>query len=140
MENILSSLRNATGNGKSAAAGGGRLIVVFGCGGDRDKSKRPLMGKAASRYADYVILTEDNPRSERAENIVSEIAEGVTVPFKVITDRREAVSAALSEAKSGDTVAILGKGAEKEIIRGKERIPYSDKEFLLSLKEKTRSG
>lgn len=140
MENILSLLRNATGNGKSAAAGGGRLIVVFGCGGDRDKSKRPLMGKAASRYADYVILTEDNPRSERAENIVSEIAEGVTVPFKVITDRREAVSAALSEAKSGDTVAILGKGAEKEIIRGKERIPYSDKEFLLSLKEKTRSG
>ena len=98
------------------------------------------MGKAASRYADYVILTEDNPRSERAENIVSEIAEGVTVPFKVITDRREAVSAALSEAKSGDTVAILGKGAEKEIIRGKERSPYSDKEFLLSLKEKTRSG
>lgn len=112
----------------------GRLIVVFGCGGDRDREKRALMGRSASRYADGIYLTEDNSRSEKTENIIADIAVGVTVPVKIIPDRREAISVALSEARPCDTVAILGKGAEREIDRGYEKIAHSDKAFLLSLR------
>ena len=119
LENVLRTLRLLSPN---------RLISVFGCGGDRDKVKRPLMGKIAERYSDLVILTSDNPRSERPEEIVSDILSGVSdkSKFKVILDRKEAILEALKEKKVGDFLLIAGKGHEDyQEINGR-RIPFSD--------------
>jgi len=112
----------------------GRLIVVFGCGGDRDRTKRPLMGEAGARGADRVYLTSDNPRSESADAILAEIAAGVRkVPggaerTVVRVDRREAMTVALQEARAGDLVLIAGKGHERVQIIGQQRIPFDDRE------------
>lgn len=104
-----------------------RLIVLFGCGGERDKSKRVLMGKIASEYSDYIVLTSDNPRGEDANKIIEEIELGVSIKnVKCIPDRPEAVRFALAEMEEGDTLVLAGKGNENYLeIKGK-KIPYSD--------------
>lgn len=118
LKNLLSTARTIT---KS------RLITLFGCGGERDKSKRALMGKVASRYSDYIVITSDNPRSEDPAEIIKEIEWGVNVKdFKCIQDRTEAVRFALAEMEEGDTLVLAGKGNENYLeIKGK-KIPYSD--------------
>ncbi len=116
LENVLFSVRPFTT---------GRIIVVFGCGGDRDKGKRPIMGEIATRLADVVIVTDDNPRSEVPEVIRSEImaaAKGATE----IGDRAEAIKAAVDMLKSGDTLIVAGKGHEEGQTVGSVTLPFSD--------------
>ncbi len=109
---------------------GGRLWCVFGCGGDRDAGKRPLMGEIAERLADRVIVTNDNPRREDPARIVSAILAGMQGPAAatVLHDRRQAIGQALAEAQAGDTVLIAGKGHEDDQIVGAERLPFSDRD------------
>ncbi len=92
----------------------GRLIVVFGAGGDRDRGKRPLMGRVAEQNADVVFVTSDNPRTEKPEKIIDDILEGIEYPenCRVIVDRKEAIFAAVKEAQSGDVILVAGKGHE----------------------------
>lgn len=106
-----------------------RLSCVFGCGGDRDPGKRPLMGATAERLADRVIVTDDNPRTEDPERIIRQILHGMTDPaaVTVIRDRRAAIVHALAEAQAGDLVLIAGKGHEDYQIVGTERLPFSDR-------------
>jgi UDP-N-acetylmuramyl-tripeptide synthetase len=122
--NILSILRQVTTRG---------IITVFGCGGDRDRSKRPLMGKVACRFSDNVIVTSDNPRSEEPRQIISEIEKGIRGEFanySVVEDRREAIEKALDLARAGDIVVIAGKGHEKyQIIKGSV-MPFDDCEVV----------
>jgi UDP-N-acetylmuramoyl-L-alanyl-D-glutamate--2,6-diaminopimelate ligase len=106
----------------------GRLICVFGAGGDRDRGKRPLMGKAAGDLADLVIVTSDNPRSEEPSAIIDEILTGVTGPAEVEPDRRAAIAKAVGEARDGDVVVIAGKGAEQGQEFADKRIPFDDRE------------
>lgn len=105
LENALSALR------EQAAARGGLLTCVFGCGGDRDHGKRPMMGEVASRLADRVVLTSDNPRSESPSAIIEEIRAGAPAA-QVIVDRQEAIAATLAAATSADVILIAGKGHE----------------------------
>lgn len=110
----------------------GKLWVVFGCGGDRDKSKRPLMGRAASLYADHVIITSDNPRTEEPETIINEIAQGVTTS-KGITkraNREEAIVFALNRAEKEDIILIAGKGHEAYQQMGAVKHHFSDQEVV----------
>jgi len=96
-----------------AALGYGRVITVFGCGGDRDVTKRPLMGKIADQSADYIVLTDDNPRTESPEQITQAIAQGIaSTPFTVLHDRKAAMAHAFDIATAGDCVLIAGKGHE----------------------------
>jgi len=108
-------------------AHGGNVIVVFGCGGDRDAAKRPLMGQAAEQGADRVIITSDNPRSEDADAIISDVQRGMTTSAVVVPDRREAIAAALRDARPGDVVVIAGKGHETTQIIGSESQPFDDR-------------
>lgn len=108
---------------------GGRLITVFGCGGDRDATKRPLMGAVAARLSDLVIVTSDNPRSENPERIISEIRRGMTRELGEVIeepDRRQAIERAIKEARPGDLVLVAGKGHEKYQIIGDRTIPFDD--------------
>lgn len=104
----------------------GRLICVFGCGGDRDKGKRPLMGEVASRLADKVVLTSDNPRSEEPATIVAEISTGLHKPSQVELDRALAISDAVQNAQAGDVVLIAGKGHEDYQEIAGVRLVFSD--------------
>ncbi len=114
----------------------GRLIVVFGCGGDRDRTKRPQMGKVAARWADLAVLTSDNPRTEDPEVILRDIESGIDAgaPIVVEVDRKRAIELALTEARSGDVVLIAGKGHETYQIIGDQRLDFDDRrvarEFL----------
>lgn len=109
-----------------------RLWLVFGCGGNRDSGKRPLMGLVAERYADEVVLTDDNPRDESPELIIAEIQSGLSHPTKVIHNRAEAIQFAVASASPKDTVVIAGKGHEDyQEIKGK-RYPLQDKALALS--------
>ena len=125
LKNLLESLRETTK---------GRVITVFGCGGDRDPSKRPLMGAQAVKLSDVAIVTSDNPRSEDPLQIIREVELGIeSVGVKkgahlVIPDRRDAISRAIDEARSGDTVVIAGKGHERYQIIGDKVIPFDDRE------------
>lgn len=107
----------------------GNLIVVFGCGGDRDRTKRPVMGEIAGRYSDVVFVTSDNPRSENPESIIDEIVAGIpgTVSFRRVTDRRDAIAAAIKAAKADDVVVIAGKGHETYQIIGESILPFDDR-------------
>ncbi len=141
LERALASVRDLTP---------GRLITVFGCGGDRDRGKRPEMGRAAARWSDLVLVTSDNPRSESPEGIIEEILVGVReqgIPFckpkeigrvrsgskafSAVTDRREAIRRAVRVAGEGDTVVIAGKGHEEFQILGGERVPFRDGEEVV---------
>ncbi|HHV64763.1 MAG TPA: UDP-N-acetylmuramoyl-L-alanyl-D-glutamate--2,6-diaminopimelate ligase [Peptococcaceae bacterium] len=120
LKNVLSTAREITS---------GRLITVFGCGGDRDRTKRPLMGEAAGRLSDYVVVTSDNPRTEEPMKIIEDILPGIgQVDYRVIVDRREAINHACSVARPGDTVLIAGKGHEDYQIIGTEKIHFDDRE------------
>ncbi|WDE11247.1 UDP-N-acetylmuramoyl-L-alanyl-D-glutamate--2,6-diaminopimelate ligase [Thalassomonas haliotis] len=112
----------------------GQLWLVFGCGGDRDKGKRPQMGKIAEQLSDHVVITNDNPRFEAAELIVSDILAGCekTEKMTVILDRTQAVLSALSRAKAGDMVLLAGKGHEDYIIIKDEKIEYNERELVLN--------
>lgn len=109
----------------------GRLKVIFGCGGDRDAKKRPIMGEIASRQADDVIVTDDNPRSEDPAAIRAAILEGAK-GAREIGDRSEAIRVVVGELKKGDTLVIAGKGHETGQIVGKEVLPFSDQDEALS--------
>ncbi len=118
----------------------GKLIVVFGCGGDRDRGKRPLMGTAACRQADLVVVTSDNPRSEDAAAIIREIiAGGDSDKIVVAEDRRQAISLALARATKEDLVVVAGKGHEDYQLIGDKRLPFDDrvvvKELLAEMKQ-----
>ena len=109
----------------------GRLIAVFGCGGDRDKGKRPLMGAIASRLADVAIVTSDNPRTEDPEQIIDDVVAGMTAgEYERIEDRRAAIGRAIEIADASDVVVIAGKGHETYQIRGTTRHPFDEKEIV----------
>lgn len=127
LENILASLRKIATN---------RIITVFGCGGDRDKTKRPKMGKIAADMSDFVIVTSDNPRTEEPQTIVDEVVEGTkgaSIPVVAIVDRTDAIEFALNEANAGDIVLLAGKGHETYQILGKEKIHYDEREIVAKL-------
>ncbi|MCC6928554.1 MAG: UDP-N-acetylmuramoyl-L-alanyl-D-glutamate--2,6-diaminopimelate ligase [Gemmatimonadaceae bacterium] len=111
----------------------GRLIVVFGCGGDRDRGKRPIMGEIAERLADVVILTSDNPRTEDPERILDEIELGMHRPHERIEDRRMAIARALTLATAGDVVMLAGKGHETYQLRGTTYHPFDEKAIVREL-------
>ena len=116
----------------------GDLICVFGCGGDRDRTKRPLMGGIAARLSDKAVVTSDNPRTEDPEQILKDILEGIdpeTSPL-VIGDRAEAIRRAIMEAKPGDGIVIAGKGHEDYQILGTEKIHFDDREQARAALEK----
>ncbi|MGI8619057.1 MAG: UDP-N-acetylmuramoyl-L-alanyl-D-glutamate--2,6-diaminopimelate ligase [Gemmatimonadaceae bacterium] len=109
----------------------GRLIVVFGCGGDRDKGKRPLMGAIASRRADIAIVTSDNPRTEDPEKIIDDVVAGMTeAEYERIEDRRAAIERAIGIADEQDIVVIAGKGHETYQVRGTTHYPFDEKEIV----------
>jgi len=114
-------------------AGERRLIVVCGAGGDRDKGKRPLMGAVAARYADLLIVTSDNPRTEDPLAIIAEILSGIPagVPHESVPDRAAAIRRAVEEAGEDDVVIVAGKGAEDYQLIGTEKRPFSDREEIL---------
>jgi UDP-N-acetylmuramoyl-L-alanyl-D-glutamate--2,6-diaminopimelate ligase len=109
----------------------GKVIAVFGCGGDRDRSKRPKMAKAASERSDLSVVTSDNPRTEDPEAIVQEVQSGIVEgkPSVAIVDRAEAITYAISVAESGDAVVIAGKGHENYQIIGRTKHPMDDREL-----------
>jgi UDP-N-acetylmuramoyl-L-alanyl-D-glutamate--2,6-diaminopimelate ligase len=106
----------------------GRLICVFGAGGDRDRGKRPIMGRVATELADLTIVTSDNPRTEEPGAIIDEILAGVVGPAEVEPDRRAAIAAALGQAREGDVVVIAGKGAEQGQEFADRKVPFDDRE------------
>lgn len=125
LENVLNSLIEVRKTSKLE----NRIICVFGCGGDRDKSKRPLMAAIASARSDQVIITSDNPRSEDPHAIIKEIVTGIPADYKsyqVEVDREKAIQLALAQAKSGDVILIAGKGHEDYQIIGAAKIRFSD--------------
>jgi UDP-N-acetylmuramoyl-L-alanyl-D-glutamate--2,6-diaminopimelate ligase len=126
------SLDNVLRAARSLAGGGGRIVCAFGCGGDRDRGKRPLMGAVAARLADYVVITSDNPRSEDPQSIIGEILQGVISEKDsgadlVEPDRRRAIEQALKQAGAGDVVVIAGKGHETGQQFANETIPFDDR-------------
>jgi len=116
LENVLTSVRPFTT---------GRVIVVFGCGGDRDKGKRPIMGEIASRLADIAIVTDDNPRSEVPSTIRSEIMAATPKGIE-IGDRAQAIRAGVAMLSTGDTLIVAGKGHEEGQTVGTETLAFSD--------------
>jgi UDP-N-acetylmuramyl-tripeptide synthetase len=113
-----------------------RMIAVFGCGGDRDRGKRPLMAKVAAQFCDAIVITSDNPRSEDPEKIAQEITRGIPKDFshyKVILDRRQAIAEAINSAEPNDIVVIAGKGHERFQIFKDSRIPFDDIEVARDL-------
>jgi UDP-N-acetylmuramoyl-L-alanyl-D-glutamate--2,6-diaminopimelate ligase len=113
---------------EARALAGGRLLCVFGCGGDRDRGKRPLMGEIASRLADVTIVTSDNPRSEDPQAIIDEVLTGVVGPVEVEPDRAAAIARALGQAEEGDVVVIAGKGHEQGQEFADRTIPFDDRD------------
>src|SRR5690606_13047510 len=125
LERVLNSLRPLTK---------GSLVCLFGCGGDRDRAKRPIMGGIAAETADRSFLTSDNPRTENPDAIISEVLAGIADRSRVavIADRKEAIRAALDSLGEGDCLLIAGKGHEDYQIIGKEKRHFSDQEEIRS--------
>jgi len=129
LKNLLETVR---------ALGPRRLVTVFGCGGDRDRTKRPLMGAVASRLSDVVVVTSDNPRSEPPEAILDEIQRGMPSGSRrgeryAIVDRREAIGRALEMAGPGDAVVIAGKGHETYQVLRDRTVPFDDRQVAREL-------
>jgi UDP-N-acetylmuramoyl-L-alanyl-D-glutamate--2,6-diaminopimelate ligase len=128
------ALERVLATARRLVAPGARLAVVFGCGGDRDRGKRPLMGGIAARLADRIFVTSDNPRSERPEDIIAEIVAGIPAAgagldrHDTIADRKAAIRSALTWARAGDVVVIAGKGHETYQIIGSRTLPFDDRE------------
>ena len=133
LKNVLSTLRPLCK---------GQLTVVFGCGGDRDKTKRPRMAKVAQQLADFVIVTSDNPRTEPPNEIIEDIIAGFTnFPNETITiepDRKNAIKLAITAARKNDIILIAGKGHEKYQIIGKEKFDFDDKKIAENFLEKIK--
>ncbi len=122
LENVLKTVRDIYDK---------RIITVFGCGGDRDRTKRPLMGRIACKYSDLVYVTSDNPRTEDPDRIIDDIVGDIDKNNYVrIADRTQAIKAAIVEAEPGDTVLIAGKGHERYQILGTEKIHYDEREIV----------
>ncbi|MBR6258920.1 MAG: UDP-N-acetylmuramoyl-L-alanyl-D-glutamate--2,6-diaminopimelate ligase, partial [Oscillospiraceae bacterium] len=124
LENILKTVRGFAP---------GRVVLLFGCGGDRDRTKRPIMGKIARSMADFVIVTSDNPRTEEPGEIIKEILAGMTeegADYTVIENRREAIKWAIKNASAGDTVILAGKGHETYQIIGTEKRHFDEREVV----------
>jgi len=129
LDNVLREARRIAQRSKPQ---NGRVVCVFGCGGDRDRAKRPLMGRVAGAGADIVVVTSDNPRSEDPEAIIAEIVQGVTAarsdgPDESIVDRRAAIEFAVQEARAGDVVVIAGKGHESGQVFADHTEPFDDR-------------
>lgn len=125
LERALTTLRSLTE---------GRLIVVFGCGGDRDRGKRPIMGRIAAEQSDLPIVTSDNPRTEDPETIIDEVVAGMgSGPRLRIADRREAIRQALEAARPGDAVLLAGKGHETYQVVGTEKLPFDEGDIVRQL-------
>ena len=116
-----------------------RLITVFGCGGDRDRTKRPLMGMVAARPSDVVVITSDNPRSEDPQRIIDEIKRGIpaaaqaggrAADVRAVVDRREAIERAVETAGPGDVVLVAGKGHEQGQVFADRTEPFDDREVV----------
>ncbi|MEO8088749.1 MAG: UDP-N-acetylmuramoyl-L-alanyl-D-glutamate--2,6-diaminopimelate ligase [Gemmatimonadales bacterium] len=122
LERALTSLRPLTS---------GRLIVVFGCGGDRDRGKRPIMGRIAAELSHLAIATSDNPRTENPDAIIDDIEQGMGgMPHLRISDRLTAIQAALNEGRAGDTILLAGKGHETYQVIGSEKIDFDEREIV----------
>jgi UDP-N-acetylmuramoyl-L-alanyl-D-glutamate--2,6-diaminopimelate ligase len=119
----------------------GRIITVFGCGGDRDRGKRSIMGEVATKLSDYVFITSDNPRSEDPISIIREIEEGIRIKdYEVVPDRKEAIVRAVNIADRDDIVLVLGKGHEDYQIIGEKKIPFDDREVVREAMGEGRRG
>ena len=133
----------------------GRVITVFGCGGDRDKTKRPLMGAVAARLSDMVIVTSDNPRSENPDAIIEDVKRGIVLPadriapngqgpkatpYLAIADRKQAIERGVREARPGDLVLVAGKGHEKYQVIGPKTLPFDDVEVARAALASRRAG
>jgi UDP-N-acetylmuramoyl-L-alanyl-D-glutamate--2,6-diaminopimelate ligase len=137
LDNVLREARRMSQPGGVRSGGpqkddGGRVFCVFGCGGDRDRAKRPLMGRVAATGADIVVVTSDNPRSEAPEAIIAEIVQGIAAersdgPDRTIVDRRAAIEFAISEAREGDVVVIAGRGHESDQVFADRTEPFDDR-------------
>lgn len=124
LENVLQTAREIST---------GRVITVFGCGGDRDRTKRPLMGEVVARYSDLAVVTSDNPRTEEPEAIINDILPGLAGAegrYQVVVDRKAGIHRALEMARPGDLVLIAGKGHEDYQIIGKKKYPFDDRKVV----------
>ncbi|MGJ3524387.1 UDP-N-acetylmuramoyl-L-alanyl-D-glutamate--2,6-diaminopimelate ligase [Nitratidesulfovibrio sp. D1] len=123
LENVLRALR---------AVGFARIVTVFGCGGNRDRTKRPLMGQAVARYADVAVLTSDNPRHEDPESIMADVLPGLAGAREVVSDpdRARAIGKALALLRPGDALLVAGKGHESYQQIGDRKVPYSDQQVI----------
>lgn len=130
LENVIKTLKDCSK---------GRVVTLFGCGGDRDRTKRPIMGEAVGRLSDFVVVTSDNPRTEAPGDIINDILGGMTglkTPYTVIENRREAIHWAIKNAKTGDTILLAGKGHETYQTIGHENIPFDEREVVREALEK----
>jgi len=140
------ALRNLLETARPLAAG--RIITVFGCGGDRDRTKRPLMGAVAGRLSDVILITSDNPRNEDPARIIEEIQRGITPDTRrgsdqlteSIVDRHKAIEQAVGTAIPGDLVLIAGKGHEKYQVIGSQTLPFDDVEVAQAALAHRRAG
>jgi len=133
LEKIISAVRDGAQ---------GKVITLFGCGGDRDSTKRPLMGEMAAKHSDFVVVTSDNPRTEAPGAIISDIIKGVQqtkTPYEVIENRKEAIFWTLESAKPGDVVILAGKGHEDYQIIGKDKIRFDEREVVAEYFEKYKT-
>lgn len=136
LEKVINTLRPLTS---------GKMIVVFGSAGERDTQKRPIMGQIAAQKADFIVITDEDPREEDREKILREIAAGVETTgkregkdFLCIPDRQEAIANAFAHAQPGDTVLLAGKGHEQSIIMGREKLPWDDRRVAREQLQKQR--
>ena len=130
LENILNSVKGFAE---------GRIVAVFGCGGDRDKTKRPKMGKVAGRIADFCIITSDNPRTEEPSEIIRDILDGMDdamAEYVVIENRRDAIEYAIRHAKKGDVIVLAGKGHEDYQILKDKTIHFDEREVIRDILSK----
>lgn len=121
----------------------GRVVVLFGCGGDRDVSKRPKMARTAAKYSDFVILTSDNPRSEDPQKIIDDAEKGLSdsnTPYIIIVDRYEAIKWALENLKPDDILVLAGKGHEDYQILKDGIIHFDEREIVLKILESKTEG
>ena len=137
---ILPTLENLLKTARGFRKENQRIVLLFGCGGERDRYKRKIMGQIASNLADFVIVTSDNSRSEESSEIISEIMLGINKEsrYTVIVNRKEAIEYAINNAESGDIILLAGKGHEAYEIDRNGKHPFSEKEIVREAYEKKK--